>query len=100
MSYAVRNDGQGFRSVESKKDCTSDEYWSAEPIFIGVTRQDVERQRLSAYADPLTGSDRYFSEANRLEAMGQSIESIEAARKAGADRYTEIQAQHPWPEVE
>jgi hypothetical protein len=29
MSYAVRKDGQGFRAVAKKEDCTGSETWSA-----------------------------------------------------------------------
>lgn len=61
------------------------------------TREQIEAQRLRAYADPLTGSDRYFAEAARLQAMGAAQEEIEAASAAGAARYAEIQAEYPWP---
>lgn len=61
------------------------------------TREQVEAQRLRAYADPLTGSDRYFAEAVRLQATGAPQEEIDAAKAAGAKRYAEIQADHPWP---
>ena len=30
MSYAVRNDGLGWRAVESAQDCTEGEIWQAE----------------------------------------------------------------------
>lgn len=63
----------------------------------GLTRTEVEAMRLRAYADPLTGSDRYFAEAARLQVMGGTAEEIDAARAAGANRYAEIQAQYPWP---
>ena len=36
-----------------------------------LTREDVERLRLAAYAEPVLGSDRYFSEANRMQVMGE-----------------------------
>ena len=61
-------------------------------------RRDTERRRLKAYADPETGSDRHFAEANRLAAEGQTEEST-IARAAGLARYGEIKAMHPWPEV-
>ena len=59
---------------------------------------DTERRRLKAYANPETGSDRYFAEANRLEAQGFAAEAA-AARTAGMTRYDEIKAMHPWPEA-
>lgn len=60
------------------------------------TRDQIESQRLRAYADPLTGSDRYFAEAVRLQATGALQDEIDAANAAGAQRYAEIQAEYPW----
>lgn len=68
-----------------------------EPAPHVYTRQDVESMRLRAYADPLTGSDRFFSEAVRLQVMGADAAEIEAVKALGAARYEEIQAQYPWP---
>lgn len=59
--------------------------------------QAVETQRLAAYANPQTGSDRHFAEAARLEAIGDT-EGAEAARAAGLSRYDEIRTMCPWPE--
>lgn len=61
------------------------------------TRELVEALRLRAYADPLTGSDRHFAEAARLQVMGATAEEVDAAKAAGATRYAEIQSQYPWP---
>lgn len=61
------------------------------------TMKEVECARLRAYADPLTGSDRYFAEAMRMQAMGE--EGWEAVCNAGVIRYQEIQEQFPWPEA-
>lgn len=61
------------------------------------TREQIEAQRLRAYADPLNGSDRCFAEAVRLQAMGAAQEEIDAANAAGANRYAEIQNAYPWP---
>ena len=55
----------------------------------------VERQRLAAYADIETGSDRYFSEATRMQAMGEH--GWEAIREKAITRFREIQTQLPWP---
>lgn len=68
----------------------------AEPDPYVYTHQDVESQRLRAYADPLTGSDRFFSEAVRLQAMGAESSEIDSVKALGAARYEEIQAQYPW----
>lgn len=62
-----------------------------------LTTTEIEQLRLRAYADPITGSDRYFAEAARLQAMGGTDDEIEAARAAGSARYAEIQAAYPWP---
>ncbi len=62
-----------------------------------LTREQIEVLRLRAYADPLTGSDRYFAEVARLQAMGAAQEEIDAANAAGVKRYAEIQGEYPWP---
>lgn len=63
-----------------------------------LTREQIEALRLLAYADPLTGSDRYFAEATRLQVMGADQAEIDAAKTAGTARYAEIQAEYPWPD--
>lgn len=60
--------------------------------------QAVETQRLTAYANPMTGSDRHFAEAARLEAMGDTA-GAEVARAYGLARYEEIRTMYPWPET-
>lgn len=59
----------------------------------------VERQRLSAYADPVTGSDRFFAEASRLMVKGASQEEITKVVSQGDARYAEIKEQYPWSKV-
>lgn len=59
------------------------------------TRAEIELLRLTAYADPLNGSDRYFSEANRMKFMNEP--GWESVRDDGVKRYHEIQQQYPWP---
>lgn len=61
------------------------------------TRAAIERARLRAYADPITGSDRYFAEAQRESILG-NLGKAESARLLGLARYAEIQAALPWPE--
>lgn len=61
-----------------------------------ATRADIEAARLRAYADPLTGSDRYFAEAQRESLLGNA-EAAEAAKALGMARFAEIQAEYPWP---
>lgn len=60
------------------------------------TREQIEAARLRAYADPLTGSDRYFAEAQRESLLGNA-EAAEAAKALGLARFAEIQAENPWP---
>lgn len=61
-----------------------------------LTREQIEAQRLRAYADPLTGSDRYFAEAQREGLLGNA-EAAEAAKALGLARFAEIQGEFPWP---
>ena len=61
------------------------------------TTEEVEALRLAAYADPVTGSDRHFAEAVRLQAMAAPQAEIDAAKAAGVARYEAIQAEYPWP---
>lgn len=60
------------------------------------TREDIERLRLAAYAEPVLGSDRFFSEAHRMQVMNEP--GWEKVRDAGIARFNEIQALFPWPE--
>lgn len=60
------------------------------------TREQVEAARLRAYADPITGSDRYFAEAQRESLLG-NVEAADAAKALGMARFAEIQAEYPWP---
>ncbi|WP_429216023.1 hypothetical protein [Aeromonas veronii] len=68
----------------------------ASPINSAVSKSEVEALRAAAYADPTTGSDRYFNEASRMQAMGES--GWEEVKNVGIARYKEIQQQYPWPE--
>ena len=61
-----------------------------------ATSEQVEAARLRAYADPLTGSDRYFAEAQRESLLGNA-EAADAAKALGLARFAEIQAEYPWP---
>ena len=67
------------------------------PKPVPPTQGQVEAQRLIAYADPVTGSDRWFAEATRLSIMGAAEGEIETARVSGISRYAEIQLEYPWP---
>lgn len=66
------------------------------PPPLPLTLKQVEAERLRAYADPITGSDRYFSEAQRETLMGNP-DAADAAKALGMARFAEIKAEHPWP---
>jgi hypothetical protein len=57
---------------------------------------EIERQRRIAYADPVTGSDRLFSEAYRMQLMGEP--DWEQVRDQAIARFHAIQAEYPWTE--
>jgi hypothetical protein len=72
---------------------------AGEPILVDwplelLTRDQTEAFRLRSYADPLTGSDRYFAEAQRMKIMGEP--GWEQINTAGISRFEEIQALYPW----
>lgn len=60
-----------------------------------ATHKEVEADRLLEYADPLTGSDRLFSESMRMQIMGEA--GHEEVRARAIARFEEIQAKYPWP---
>lgn len=108
MSYAVRNDKQGWRAVSGPDDVSADEWYSVDtppdpaPVEVGIqvkTREQVEADRLYAYANPVTGSDRFIAEA-MAERLAGNIAKAEAADAALLVRREEIAAQNPWPKKE
>lgn len=56
---------------------------------------EIEKIRKELYADPQTGSDRLFAEAQRMQMMGLS--GWEEVRDAAIARYEEIKLEYPWP---
>lgn len=65
-----------------------------------VTKETQEHERLRAYADPVTGCDRYFSEVLSLQAEGFTSTSpeVKEVRAKGLARKQEIQSLYPYPE--
>lgn len=61
------------------------------------SREGIEAIRLRAYANPLTGSDRLFSESKRMQIMGEEGHEDVLARAIA--RFEEIQAQYPWKAI-
>lgn len=97
MPYAIREDGRGWRSIDSKKCLLKGESYSEAQPTVVKSRADVELMRLAAYADPIHGSDRHFSEASRIRETGGLQSDIDAALERGRSRYQEIKDQNPWP---
>lgn len=66
------------------------------------TKGQVEELRLIAYANPISGCDRYFAEVMSLQAEGFTASSVEVkeAKAKGLARKLEIQALYPYPEAE
>ncbi|MCY1410895.1 hypothetical protein D9M71_262740 [compost metagenome] len=64
-----------------------------------ITRDEVESLRLIAYANPVSGSDRYFAEAMSLQAEGFAANSTEVkeTKARGIARKTEIKELYPYP---
>lgn len=67
---------------------------TVEQIPVGRTDEEIVSARRFAYADPESGSDRYFSKAVRLDAMGESGADVE--RQKGVARYLEIKESLPY----
>jgi hypothetical protein len=59
-------------------------------------RAEIEKLRLLAYADPITGSDRYRAEAEAERLSGNDDKAKEAESKWLARR-EEITQEFPWP---
>jgi hypothetical protein len=96
LSDAQYNEFVRFRPADKMIVAGTDGYPKLVDIPVPSQREQIEAKRLQAYADPITGSDRFFSEAARLQMMGSSEEEIQAARETGLSRYAEIQASLPW----
>lgn len=58
--------------------------------------EKAELARTMAYADLITGSDKYFAEAMRKRAAGDEQGAIEA-EQIGLQRVLEIKEQYPLP---
>lgn len=97
FAYETQEDRDHFGAADLVLMTTEEVAAHINPPQLPPTRDEVESDRLTAYAHPVTGSDRYFAEAARLQAMGGTSEEIDAARTAGAARYADIQAEFPWP---
>ena len=61
---------------------------------VEYSAEEIEALRRRAYADPITGSDRLFAEAQRMQVMDEP--GWETVRTAGIQRFKEIQQEFPW----
>ena len=61
-----------------------------------LSKEEVEANRMRAYAHPITGTDKLFSEVSRMQTMGEP--GWETVRDKAIERFKEIQALIPWPE--
>lgn len=96
-----------------KKDLRGYRYWDADGKFSMITDigeeppavhstekpaptvSEVSAARAVAYSDPITGCDKLFAKASRMQVMGE--DGFESAREVAIARYEEINTQHPWP---
>lgn len=62
------------------------------------TTEQVDALRLTAYAHPVTGCDRYHAEA-AAERLRGNDEGAKAAEEKLLSRREEIKIENPWPEV-
>lgn len=59
-----------------------------------LTNEQIKEQRAIEYANPTTGSDRYFLEATRKRASGDE-KGAKQAEQLGIDRVKQIKDQYP-----
>lgn len=95
FAYETKQEREQFGAAELVAMTPEEIEAHVNPPVVPPTREQVEALRLAAYADPVTGSDRYFAEAARMNAMGEA--GADAVIAAGVARYAEIQAEYPWP---
>lgn len=105
MKFYKNSDGEVFSfedadaaewaGPELKKMTASEISKHLNPKPVELTRDQVNDLRQIAYANPLTGSDRMFSEAMRMQIMGE--DGFEEIRTKAIARFEEIQAAYPWP---
>lgn len=76
-------------------------FFPPEPIVVVLDKAYTEVQRLLAYSNPITGSDRYFCEVLSLQAEGFSATSVEVkdAKSKGLTRKQEIKLLYPYLEA-
>ena len=85
MSYAVRNDGRGYRAVSRSSDVGSDEYFSESPIQVLDDPRDVFKQ---SRAEAVNGIKVTTSAGNTYDgdevSQGRMARAILGLQAAGA----------------
>ena len=101
MGYAVKIGSSEFRQVLDESWCADGEVYSESQPEVVQPAPDIEILRLTAYADPVNGSDRYLSEAACLVAAGATwdSESVKALLAKALKVKEEIRRSYPYPEV-
>lgn len=99
MSYAIKDDLSAAVAVADEKDVPKGWYYadSLAELDFPDTRQDVERRRLLAYADPISGSDRFMVEYQAEMLAGNDLAAAEAKAKWLARR-EQIATENPYPQ--
>ncbi|MFL6873878.1 hypothetical protein ACJ6YJ_03625 [Pseudomonas marginalis] len=94
--FAVNKETGGWVPVENKKDVPEGFVFSeVQPGQCSERNEDIDRKRRLAYADPVTGSDRYLAEAMSERAAGNEDAAL-AAEAALTARKEEIRKELPW----
>lgn len=83
MSYAIRKDGQGWRAVNSKSDCSIDEtYRETQPAPISPTPQDIINgliTQVQTYIDSVAIKAGYDSANSCISYMNSTNPTWKAA---------------------
>jgi hypothetical protein len=81
MSYAVRKDGQGWRAVDRKSDCTSDETFSdIQPVLVPTIQEIIAalENGVQFYIDSKAQAKGFDSANSCISYMNSSIAAWKA----------------------
>lgn len=98
MTYAIKDDFSAAMAVSSEKDVPRGWHFSEtlDPSSFTESRSDVENRRRIAYADPISGSDRFMIEY-QAELLAGDAAAAESAKVNWLARRAEIAAENPYP---
>lgn len=96
MGYAVKQSGE-FRAVADESWCGPGEKFVKEQPVVNQRAIDIDALRRVAYADPISGSDRYLSEAMSIVAGGEdwSNEEVKLLQAKALEVKEQIKATYP-----